>query len=138
MADYDIFREQLGIVFPKYGHALWDPNPWKSDTSVKVGDVGFIRMGKFHCLFNALSPKDERTDVPEGYEPLVLKSSPHITQRWLNSGHYCSGGVGVDVEQDMHLPKYLQLVFSAFHRSYCLSPDDPREVSMKCSGRRGG
>jgi hypothetical protein len=138
MADYDIFREQMGIMFPKYGHALWDPGPWKPNRPVKVGDVGFIRMGKFHCLFNAMCPKDEQANVPEGYEPLVPKSSPHITERSLNSGHYCSVGVGVDVEQDTHLAKYLQVVISAFHRLYCLSPDDPREVSMKCSGRRGG
>jgi hypothetical protein len=59
MADYDIFRERLGNMFPKYGHALWDPRPWKSDRPVKVGDVGFIRMGKFHYLFNVLCPKDE-------------------------------------------------------------------------------
>jgi hypothetical protein len=105
MADYDIFRERLGNMFPKYGHALWDPSPWKSD-SVKVGDVGFIRMGKFHCLFNALCPEDGRSKVPEGYEPLVITSSPHITQRQLNSGQYCSHGIMVDIEQDMHLAKY--------------------------------
>jgi len=138
MADYNIFREQLGIMYPKYGHALWDPSPSKPDRPVQVGDVGFIRMGKFHCLFNVLRPKDEQANVPEGYEPLVLKSSPHITRRSLNPGHYCSVRVGVDVEQDMHLARYPQVILSAFHRLYCLSPDDPREVSMKCSGRRGG
>ena len=114
MADYDIFREQMGIMYPKYGHALWDPSPWKPDRPVKVGDVGFIRMGKFHSLFNALCPKDEEANVPEGYEPLVLKSSPHITQRSLNSGHYCSVGVGVDVEQDIHLARYSQLMIFGF------------------------
>jgi hypothetical protein len=100
MADYDIFREQLGIRYPTYGHALWNPSPWKSGRPVKVGDVGFIRRGKFHCLFNALCPKGEQADVPEGYEQLIPKSSDHITQSSLNCGHYCSLGVGVQPELD--------------------------------------
>jgi hypothetical protein len=102
MADYDIFREQLGIRYPTYGHALWNPSPWKSERPVKVGDVGFIRRGKFHCLFNTLCPKGEQADVPEGYEQLVPRSSDHITQGSLNCGHYCSLGVGVQPELDIH------------------------------------
>ena len=105
MADYDIFREQLGTMFPKYGHALWDPSPRKPDRPVRVGDVGFIRMGKFHCLFNVLCPKSERDNVPEGYEPLILRSLDHITESSLSSGYYCSFGVGVEVEQDTHLSR---------------------------------
>jgi hypothetical protein len=27
MAHYDIFRDQLGIKYPAFGHALWEPNP---------------------------------------------------------------------------------------------------------------
>jgi hypothetical protein len=102
MADYDIFREQLGIRFPTYGHALWDPSPWKTDKPVKVGDVGFIRRGKFHRLFNVLCPKGKQSDVPGGYEQLVLKSSDHITRSSLNSGHYCSVGVSVRPELESH------------------------------------
>ena len=37
MADYNIFREQLGIRFPTYGHALWDPCPEEPDKPVKIG-----------------------------------------------------------------------------------------------------
>jgi hypothetical protein len=103
MADYDVFREQLGVMFPKYGHALWDPSPRKPDRPVKVGDVGFIRMGKFHCLFNILCPKSERDDIPEGCEPLVLRSLDHITESSLTAGHYHSLGVDVDFEPDTRL-----------------------------------
>jgi hypothetical protein len=102
MADYDIFREQLGIRFPAHGHALWDPSPPEPDRPVEVGDVGFVRRGKFHCLFNALRPKGEQADVPEGYEQLVPKSSKHITKSSLNSGHYCSVGVDVDPDGDTY------------------------------------
>ena len=85
MADYDIFREQLGTIFPKYGHALWDPSPRKPDRPVRVGDVGFIRTGKFDCLSNVLCPKSERDNVPRGYGPLalVLRSLDHVTENPL-------------------------------------------------------
>lgn len=102
MADYDIFREQLGIRFPAHGHALWDPSPQTPDKPVEVGDVGFVRRGKFHCLFNALRPKSEQADVPEGYEQLVPRSSNHLTKSSLNSGHYCSSGVYVYPEEDIY------------------------------------
>jgi hypothetical protein len=102
MADYDIFREELGIRFPAHGHALWDPSPRKPDRPVKVGDVGFVRRGKFHSLFNALHPRNEQADrdVPEDYEQLVPRSSDHITESSLNSGHYCSLGVDVYLDGD--------------------------------------
>ena len=102
MADYDIFRDQLGARFPTYGHALWDPSPRNPDRPVKVGDVGFIRRGKFHCLFNTLCPKGEQSDVPEGYQQLVPRSLDHITRGSLNCGHYCSVGVGVESGLDIH------------------------------------
>ena len=95
MADYDIFREQLAIKFPAYGHALWDPSPPEPNRPVKVGDVGFIRKGKFHCIFNILRPKAEQSNVPTDHEQLVSGSSSHIAQDTLSSGNYCSVGVGV-------------------------------------------
>jgi hypothetical protein len=70
MADHDIFREQLGIRYPAYGHALWDPRPNRPDRPVEIADVGFIRTGKFHRLFNALLPADDASHnlgVPENY-----------------------------------------------------------------------
>jgi hypothetical protein len=56
MAHYDIFRHHLAIKFPAYGHALWDPDPGSLYPAVEVGDVGYIREGKFHRLFNVLLP----------------------------------------------------------------------------------
>ena len=102
MAEYDIFREQLGIAFPAYGHALWNPRPWKPNTTVEVGDVGFIRMGKFHRLFNALCSKDEQPDnVPDDFEQLVLNSN-HVSSGDLNRAHYCSTKVTPDRILPMH------------------------------------
>ena len=100
MADYDIFREQLAIKFPAFGHALWDPSPPDPNRPVKVGDVGFVRKGKFHCLFNVLQPKAEQSSVPTDHEQLVPESSNHITQVTLSCGNYCSVGVGVQNKLD--------------------------------------
>jgi hypothetical protein len=102
MADYDIYREQLAMKYPAYGHALWEPSPWKPDRPVEVGDVGFIRNGKFHCLFNALRSAEDQSNVPEYYEQLFPKSSDHISKSTLSSNHYCSAGIAVESEPDFY------------------------------------
>ena len=98
MAHYDIFRDQLGVKYPAFGHALWEPNPGRY-TPVEVGDVGFIREGKFHRLFNALLPADhpshERFGVPEHYEPLLPGVADHIDSGTLGPNDFCSFGVHV-------------------------------------------
>jgi hypothetical protein len=94
MADYDIFREQLAIKYPSYGHALWEP-----DRPVQVGDVGFIRRGKFHRLFNALLPADHPSHergVPEYHEPLVPTLLDHLDTGSLGCNDYCSTGVSIE------------------------------------------
>jgi hypothetical protein len=100
MADYDVFHEQLSIKYSSYGHALWEPSPEKPNNSVNVGDVGFIRSGKFHCLFNALLSTEDQSDIPEHYEQLVPKFSKHISKGTLSANHYCSDGIGVELEPD--------------------------------------
>ncbi|KAF8268448.1 hypothetical protein EI94DRAFT_1472612, partial [Lactarius quietus] len=56
------------------GHALWDTSPGDQYPPVEVGDVGFIRQGKFHRLFNTLysetDPSNTRFGVPEDHEQL--------------------------------------------------------------------
>ena len=99
MADYDVFREQLGIKYPAFGHALWEPGPVNPDRPVEVGDVGFIRRGRFHRLFNALLPADDPSHdlgVPEYYEPLVPTFYHHIDISSLSPNDYCSAGVSVE------------------------------------------
>jgi len=105
MTHYDIFREQLGIKYPKYGYALWEPSPGPlyRDSPVEVGDVGYIRDGKFHRLFNALLPADHpshKFGVPEYYEPLNPNTSEHIDTGTLSANHYCSQGI---IEVDAQL-----------------------------------
>ncbi|KAI9439514.1 hypothetical protein H4582DRAFT_1762638, partial [Lactarius indigo] len=77
MAHYDIFRHSLAMMFPAYGHALWEPGPGNlCPAAVAVGDVGYIRQGKFRRLFNVLLPADHPSHsnfgVPEHHEQLTL------------------------------------------------------------------
>jgi hypothetical protein len=104
MADYEIFREQLSIRYPKYGYALWEPSPSKQNNPVEVGDVGYIRSGRFRRLFNALRSAEDQSgsDVPEYHEQLTPKSSDHITEGFLSPNHYCSAGVRMRPEPDFH------------------------------------
>ena len=110
MADYEIFREHLAIEYPSYGHALWGPSPRNPDRPVQVGDVGFIRRGNFHRLFNALLPADDPSHelgVPEYHEPLVPNLLNHIHTDSLNRNNYCSAGVSVEPDPGYHA-RYLR------------------------------
>ncbi|KAI0289465.1 hypothetical protein BC826DRAFT_610352 [Russula brevipes] len=127
MAHYDIFREQLAVKYPAYGHALWEPNPGRLYSPVEVGDVGYVREGKFHRLFNALLPADHPSHrnfgVPEYHEPLTPNPSEHIDVGTLKPNHYCSHGVTVvDAEPDVRAFK----------------PEDLPQVSYICNKRQCG
>ena len=96
--EFDIFREKLVLKYPAYGHALWQPNPGKDGLTVEIGDVGFIREGHFHHLFNVLPPKadgPDRGDVPPGHKPFKIRNSesPPTHTSKLRSNHFCSNGV---------------------------------------------
>jgi len=105
MAAYDIFRQHLALTLPDHGHALWDPNPTRQDRPVQVGDVGFIRRGKFHRLFNALLPAGDPSHdlgVPEHHKPLVSNYSGPLDPGSLSRGHYCSGRINAEPESSIH------------------------------------
>jgi len=105
MADYDIFRERLAINYPSYGHALWEPSPRNPDRPVQVGDVGFVRGGKFYRLFNALLSEDDPSHglgVPEHHEPLVPTVLEHLDTRSLGRNNYCSPGVNMEPDPGYH------------------------------------
>ena len=99
LGHYDTFRAQLGITHPSFGHALWEPDPGEDFPPVEVGDVGFIRQGKFHRLFSALLPEDHPSHatfhVPENHEILQLSMSNHIDRGTLHPNNFCSYGVNV-------------------------------------------
>ncbi|KAI0298043.1 hypothetical protein B0F90DRAFT_1735852 [Multifurca ochricompacta] len=125
MAHYDIFREQLAIKYPAYGHALWEPSPGELYCPVEVGDVGYIREGRFHRLFNALLPAKHQSHqtfgVPEYHEPLKPNTSKHIDSSTLRPNDFCSAGVVASDEPDCR----------------ALGPDDYSEISFSCTRKRG-
>jgi hypothetical protein len=99
MAHYDTFREEIALSFCAYGHALWEPSPGELYDPVAIGDVGFIRAGKFHRIFNALLPHDHPSHgnfgTPDGHEPLQLGIERHIDTGVLSPNDFYSGAVGV-------------------------------------------
>jgi hypothetical protein len=107
MAHYATFREQLAITYPALGYALWEPSSGGEFGPVKIGDVGYMRQGKFHRLFNALLSADHPSHhgalLPDPHEPLVPSVSDHIDRGTLQSDHYCSVGVSVEAgPEDIH------------------------------------
>jgi hypothetical protein len=100
MDHYDVYRDQLSIKHPSFGHALWDPAPVGEYGPVKIGDVGYVREGRFFRLFNALLPADDpshkETPLPEYHEPLIPNFRNHIYKGTpLMPNHYCSAGVNI-------------------------------------------
>jgi hypothetical protein len=97
MAHYDIFRDQLAIRFPGYGHALWDPTPGTLYDVASVGDVGYISQGRFNRLFNILLPADdpshENFGVPDNHEQFQPKVPRHLISGTLRPDNFCSAAV---------------------------------------------
>src|SRR5260221_12827549 len=83
-AQHETFREELAIKYPAFGYALWEPGSRARYHTVQVGDVGFIREGYFHRLFNVLHPAsgDDSSDpsrgVPGRDDLLRIKMDNHI------------------------------------------------------------
>jgi hypothetical protein len=102
MDDCHTFRHELAITYTGYGHALWEPDPGGLYNTVAVGDVGFIRDGYFHSLFNALRPPSD----PDGseYPPqLQPKNSHHIRINRENQRYFCSKNVtNVSSDSEIH------------------------------------
>jgi len=103
---FDTFRETLAIKYPDYGHALWEPSSGGLYDVVQVGDVGFIRRGCFHRLFNVLLPRDDPSHqnfgVPEYHEPLRPRVLNHINKGTEGTTDFCSRYVGLSRERDIH------------------------------------
>ena len=90
MHHYDIYRDQLSITHPSFGLALWDPAPESVYGPVKIGDVGYVREGRFFRLFNALLPADDpshnKMPLPEHHEPLIPNFRNHLYRETWVSG----------------------------------------------------
>ncbi|GJJ07416.1 hypothetical protein Clacol_001618 [Clathrus columnatus] len=66
------------------GSPLWEPDCRPHE--ITIGDVGYIRQGRFCRLFNAtLPPGDPRNEfgTPDGFETLILDERAMISRRLL-------------------------------------------------------
>ncbi|KAJ7284464.1 hypothetical protein C8J57DRAFT_693247 [Mycena rebaudengoi] len=69
---HEVYTSQMREL--RHGYALWCPEPCQYG-EVRAGDVGYLRDGAFHRLFNAILPEDDPEQilgVPVAFEPLVL------------------------------------------------------------------
>ncbi|KAF9651704.1 hypothetical protein BDM02DRAFT_3110142 [Thelephora ganbajun] len=70
---WSIYKDQMSQL--GHGDALWEPAPIHSFKRVRLGDVGYVRRGRFHLLFSAGRPLDNRqlgVDVPLTFVPLNI------------------------------------------------------------------
>jgi hypothetical protein len=139
--EYDIFREELAIRYPAYGHALWNPSPGGRYNAVEIGDVGFIREGYFHRLFNVLLPEDHHSHqdgVPQHHEPLILRTSAPTNTGTLQPNNLRSHGVkdNSEVHQRGALGYRVSSPYIDFLSLTPYRPDEAAEFAFSCS-RRG-
>jgi hypothetical protein len=104
---YDTFRETLAIKYPNCGYALWEPSPGGLYDAVEVGDVGFIREGCFHRLFNVLLPGDhpshQNFGVPDCHQQLRLNAPNHVHKSIEGTDVFNSKHVTLTpLERDVH------------------------------------
>ena len=112
-------------------------------TRITIGDVGFIRRGRFHLLFSAGSPLGERQrgeDVPTTFEELnvgtLVRDEPRRPGCLCTSTVRAVGaGLGATVSTTLYVPPLLP----SFVRSECASR--PLEIganfSFELTGNRG-
>ena len=96
-----------------YGYPMWCPEPCPRE--IRLGDVGYLRDGQFHILFNTMpstrapgdavtaASSEETTNVPEVYPPnfvefvppreTIVHASKRLIQRELHCGSLRSTSV---------------------------------------------
>ncbi|KAI0743074.1 hypothetical protein C8Q80DRAFT_1192478 [Daedaleopsis nitida] len=98
---WDIYAHQLFSL--GYGHPLWIPEPSFQDHSstqreVHIGDVGYLREGEFHPLFNSTrsdSHPSNTLGVPNDFIPFDTTNVVIRPCRKVVQGRLCSGSVQV-------------------------------------------
>ncbi|KAF9779016.1 hypothetical protein BJ322DRAFT_469697 [Thelephora terrestris] len=123
---WDVYKH----AFAPYhrGHPLWDPSPIYSYHQVRLGDVGYIRKGRFHLLFSAGDELGSRVlgvDVPPKFIPLKLEG---IVQRYRPPGYLRTAsvrqvGVELKVKAELTVPWSLWSPTQS-----CLLNSPPRQV----------
>ncbi|KAF8262522.1 hypothetical protein EI94DRAFT_1704705 [Lactarius quietus] len=134
MAHYDIFREQLAIRFPGYGHALWEPSPGGLYHVGGVGDVGYVSQGRFHRLFNILLPANDPSHanfgVPDGHEPFTPNVSITSYLAYFVPNTFAR-------PESPWRPMSITGNLPQGWQNVQFRPRDPGEVSFSCRGKQG-
>jgi hypothetical protein len=75
---FSVYNQQLSSH--RYGYALWEPDPGRSNDHVSIGDVGYIRKGRFVRMFNVLLPWNHPRNGTHGgtLEPYDQLAMPFI------------------------------------------------------------
>ena len=90
----EVYSKELNSL--SLGCPLWFPEPTDSG-EIQIGDVGFVRDGGFHRLFNITVSGDHgwnRLGVPEAFAPIDIPA--HLRQRtpkYLGPGPHSSRSV---------------------------------------------
>ena len=98
------FVTQCSLVYPTRINATTrEPAPTESFKRIQLGDVGYIRRGRFHLLFSAGCPLGERqlgVGVPLAFEPLnvgpIDRTDPRLPG-CLSTNTVRETGVGIGV-----------------------------------------
>ena len=103
---YNVYRERLTSQF--HGIALWSPNPVQSLYDygrVSIGDVGYLRDGKFTRMFNVTLPWDDPSNgklgTPDRYDP--LERDFVVRRSEFDGAEYCSPQIISTVENDYNV-----------------------------------
>ena len=89
---YNVYREQLSSFLQ--GHALWEPDPDNLYKEVSIGDVGYVREGRFFRMFNVLLEWNDSSNYtlcdPEAFPRLDLGKFVNTHESKIYRGVYRS------------------------------------------------
>ena len=87
------------------------PSPLHNYSKVNVGDVGYVRDGRFQLLFNAVDPGTQPT--PAGFVPMrsvAITPDPPLAPGALHWGTVLRRGIAFGVQPEMCEETALALV----------------------------
>ena len=133
-AHCDTYRDQLASLY--HGHALWEPDPARLYDRVRVGDIGYVKRGRFFRMFNILLQANDPAQVhgvPEGFVQLNMENICTLRLN-LPQGDYCSNAVVV--RGDGHQAEYMTSCHPVQARSHSMydfsSPGEPTSATFRC------
>lgn len=94
MVEHEFYAQHLLCL--GHGLAIYEPDPADEYDELCVGDVGHMKDGGFHRLFNVFRKEDDKVNklgVPEGFEPLLSEAGNTYSRLPLPAGVMASSTV---------------------------------------------